>query len=362
MSIPSGMIVQRYSEKKCIAAAWLLSFIGALIFSLHPSFGVFLASLFLIGCGMSLLQVVLFPLLRVTGGEPDFAFNSVIVQLVFGAASFVSPFVYSSLVQRLNMGGSNSFIQWLSVVTPRDMSWVSMYWLFTVISLLMTVIVVISPIPPASRSDDEVVGPWRIHADLLKNKVVILFFFGIFSYVGVEQGISNWISEFLRTYHHLRPETEGSRTVGLFWGMMTIGCIPGLLLLKVMDSRVVLRLFSLSALVILLFSIFGNSQVAQIGFPALGFCLSVMYGIIFSLALNSVQRHHGSFSGILCTGIAGGALISLFVGQLADLINLRVGLCVLFFPLFYILTISFWARPLVNNARVNAPGTGRTME
>ena len=60
-----------------------------------PVFPVFLCPLFLIGCGMAILQVASYPLLRVSGGEEHFAFNSVIAQLVFGAASFLSPFVYS---------------------------------------------------------------------------------------------------------------------------------------------------------------------------------------------------------------------------------------------------------------------------
>ena len=60
----------------------------------------------------------------------------------------------------------------------------------------------------------------------------------------MEQGISNWISEFLRTYHGFNPETEGAATVGLFWGMMTVGCILGLVLLKIIDSKIVLRIFA----------------------------------------------------------------------------------------------------------------------
>ena len=40
--------------------------------------------------------------------------------------------------------------------------------------------------------------------------------------------------------------------------------------------------------------------------------------IIFSLALNSVNEHHGSFSGILCTGIIGGAIVPLIIGWLGD--------------------------------------------
>ena len=56
-------------------------------------------------------------------------------------------------------------------------------------------------------------GAWETHVELFKQKKVILFFFGIFCYVGMEQGIANWISEFLRTYHGLNPEIEGARAV-----------------------------------------------------------------------------------------------------------------------------------------------------
>jgi len=74
--------------------------------------------------------------------------------------------------------------------------------------------------------------------------------------------------------------------------------------------------------------------------------------VIFSLALNSVPRHHGSFSGILCTGIVGGAVVSLAVGWLGDRFGLRASMGLLFLTLGYILSVGFWARPLVANATV----------
>jgi fucose permease len=359
MSIPSGMIVQRYDEKKSLIAAWVIAFAGALLFSLFPSFPVFLISLFLIGCGMALLQVILYPLLRVAGGEEHFAFNSVFAQLVFGAASFLSPFVYSYLVTHLSDASlsKGAVISLIAVVTPASMPWVSIYWIFTLVSLLMLTTIIFSRIPKVIRKEDEVVGAWETHVDLFKQKTVILFFFGIFSYVGTEQGIANWISEFLRTYHGLTPEVEGSATVGLFWGMMTIGCVLGMALLRVMDSKIVLRLFTGAALILLAFTLFGSAPLALFGFPALGFCLSVMYAIIFSLALNSVSKFHGSFAGILCTGIAGGAMVSLLIGKLKDLIGLQAGMLILVVPLLYILSISFWAKPLIKNTTVGKKKT-----
>jgi fucose permease len=352
MSIPAGMIIQKYQEKKSLTGAWILSFSGALLFSLFPVFPVFLVSLFLIGCGMAVMQVAIYPLLRTAGGEEHFAFNSVIAQLVFGAASFLSPFVYSYLVLGLGNQQANDGlpIRLLASLTPGELPWVSIYLLFTVISLMMVTIIIITRFPRVELKEEEKVGAWDTHVDLFKQKKVILFFFGIFCYVGTEQGIANWISEFLRTYHGLTPEIEGARAVGLFWGMMTVGCVLGLFLLKVMDSKIVLRIFTLAALIILTFTLFGKVQYALFGFPALGFCLSVMYAVIFSLALNSVSKSHGSFAGILCTGIAGGAIVSLLVGKLKDLIGLQAGMTVLYITLAYILSLSFWARPIVKNA------------
>ena len=213
----------------------------------------------------------------------------------------------------------------------------------------MAVILLVS-FPRVIRKEDEIVGAWDTHVELFKKKSVILFFLGIFAYVGLEQGIANWISEFLRTYHGYKPETEGATSVGLFWGMMTVGCVLGLVLLKIIDSKIVLRIFVSAAFLVLTFTLFGNAKIALIGFPALGFCLSVMYAIIFSLALNSVSKYHGSFAGILCTAIAGGAIFSLLIGKLKDLIGLQAGMMILYLPLAYILSLSFWAKPLVKNA------------
>ncbi len=50
---------------------------------------------------MTMLQVAINPLLRAAGGEEHFAFLSVMGQLVFGSASFLSPLVYSYLVTHL---------------------------------------------------------------------------------------------------------------------------------------------------------------------------------------------------------------------------------------------------------------------
>src|SRR6185436_17414786 len=96
------------------------------------------------------------------------------------------------------------------------------------------------------------------------------------------------------------------------------GCALGLVLLKLFDSRRVLIGFSAAAILALTTALGGGATLSYWSFVSLGLFLSVMWSVIFSLALNSVERHHGSFSGTLCTAIVGGAFVSLAVGWLGE--------------------------------------------
>lgn len=349
MSIPSGILVEKFGEKKVMVIAFLISFLGAFFFAWKPSYSAYIVSLFFIGTGMAMLQVAINPLLRVAGGEKDFAFNSVLGQLFFGLASFLSPLVYSYIVLNMQKGESNFVTNIFSGIVPQELPWISLYWVFAIVSLLMVIVIGLVKFPSVERKDDEKVGAWQTHIDLLKKPMVLLYFFGIFCYVGTEQGVANWISQFLQTYHDVDPQTTGANTISLFWGLMTAGTVLGLILLKFMDSRKVLIVFTSAAMICLLISLLGPKSVALIGFPMVGFFASVMWSILISLALNSVATHHGSFSGILVTGIAGGAFIPLIVGWLGDTIGLKAGMFFLFITLAYILSIGFWSKPLINN-------------
>ncbi|WP_340677061.1 MFS transporter [Paraglaciecola sp.] len=354
MSIPSGFLVDKFNEKPVLIGAFIMSALGSLLFALHPSFIMAMSSLFLIGTGMAMLQVAINPLLRVSGGEENFAFYSVLAQLLFGAAATLSPLVYSSLAQGMSNPQSTGLVALLSSLVPSNMPWLSMYWLFAAVSVVMLLFIILIKLPKVELTDEETVGALDIYTQLFKNKTVILFFIGIAAYVGTEQGVANAISIFLERYHGLDPLTVGVNTVSNFWLMLTLGCFLGLALLKVLDSRLVLKIFSLGALVSLTIALFGSADMALIAFPLVGFFLSVMWSVIFSLALNSLADYHGSFAGILCTGIVGGGLASPIVGLLADFTgDLRIGMAVVYMTLIYIFSIGFWAKPLVNNKTLN---------
>lgn len=340
ISIPAGALVEAYGPRTSLLVAFFLSLSGCGAISMSPTYAVFVAGLFVIGLGMAMLQVVINPLMRTIGGEAHFAFFSVLAQLVFGAASFVSPLVFAAVMKQ--------------PATPaRPIVWVELYWGFVAIYILLLLITARLKVPQVTLAEDERPGTFAMYRSLIRERPVQLFFIGIIAYVGTEQSLADWMSQFLFTYHHFSPTVDGVHAVSLFWGLMSVGCLLGLVLLRLLDSRVVLGGAAVLAIGCVALALFGPADVSLMAFPAAGFCLSVMWSIVFSLALNSVSRYHGAFSGILCTGILGGAIVPLFVGMLGDRVGLRLAMLTVFATLAYILGIAFWARPLIRNETVS---------
>ena len=346
MSIPAGFLAERYSSRSLLTGSFGVIVISCLTFVLNPSYLYFLGTLFVLGLCMAVLQVIINPMLRFAGGEEHFAFNSVLAQVVFGGASFLSPWLYMELVKdQTYQFISSVFPGWI----PENLPWLMLYVFFALLALVILGVIRMIPFPKVEKSDQEQVGAISAYKELLLNRWAYLFFLGIFAYVGFEQGVGNWMAEYLRTHHHYTEDYIGSATVSYFWAMLTVGSLIGLLLLKLFDSKKVLLMSSFATIILLLSALYGPAKWALVGFPAIGFSISVMWSIIFSLGLNSVKHHHGALSGILCTGIAGGAIWPLIVGFLGDWLSLQFAMTVLILPLVYIMSIGIWAKPLIRN-------------
>jgi fucose permease len=354
VSIPAGFLVERFSEKPVMMAAWAAAALGSATFAILPRYQVAIASLFAVGAGMAVLQVAINPLLRVTGGEEHYAFNSALAQLVFGVASFISPRIYTYLVLNLNNASAlrDRFLYLIRRHTPESLPWVSIYWVFAAATLVMIAILAVSRFPKVQRNAEENAGSLQIYRKLAQTPTVHLYFLAMFAYVGSEQGTANWISKFLSQYHGFDPHTTGATAVSEFWGLMTVGCFAGMLLLKMFDSRSILVVASIGALSSLSVALFGSASLSRHAFPAIGLFASVMWPIVVSLALNSVAEHHGAFSGILSTAVIGGAVVPVIIGRLGDRMGLRIGMTFLYLTFGFVMSIGFWARPLIANATI----------
>jgi fucose permease len=352
MSIPGGVLVDRFAEKPVIGAAFFLSLLGSFAFAIAPVYPVAVASLFVIGAGMAVLQVAINPLLRTAGGEEHFAFNSALAQFIFGVASFLSPFLYAYLTQSLRLPAAQRgpLIALLAKLTPVSLPWASLYWVFVAVNLAMLAVVLLTRFPKVVRTEEESAGSRATYRRVIAQPVVWRYFLCVFAYVGSEQGTSVWISKFLSDYHGLNPHTVGASAVAWFWGLFTIGCFVGTFLLKLFDSKTVLGGTCVGALASLTAALFGPATISVIAFPMVGFFASVMWPILLSLALNSVAEHHGSVAGVLCSAIMGGAVLPLVIGRIGDRAGLRTGMTLLYVTFLVVMSAAFWAKPLIENA------------
>src|ERR1700758_2220618 len=154
ISIPAGALVETRGPRTTLLTAFGLDLIGCLAISLYPVYAVVIAGLFVIGLGMAMLQVVINPLMRTTGGEAHFAFFAVMAQLVFGLASYVSPLIYSALMRQPGAAG-------------RPLVWVKFYWTFVLVYVVMITITAALRVPRLSLTESERSGSIATYRQLL---------------------------------------------------------------------------------------------------------------------------------------------------------------------------------------------------
>ena len=337
-SIPAGIYLERYGGKIIMAIAFLTSSVGAVLIIVYPGYFSFIISFFLIGTGMAILQVAINPLLRQAVSGENFAFFSIIGQLAFGSASFLSPIFYKFLLENRNPLGITFF---------SNDPWIWIYVFFIGAIIFLLIFLYLLKIPSNNSKVEQF--DFKTFFNFLLSKKTTFYFFGIFCYVGIEQGINNWSSEFLYQYHLLDPEVVGVEVISSFWGNLTIGTVVSLFLVRLIDEKKLLNIYSLSSALLILFAIHGNANFSVLSFKLLGFSISDVWSVMISLGLNSVSKNHSILTGILLTGIIGGAIFPFIIASIGQLFGLKIGMHTILFGLMYLSYVGFKAKPIVSN-------------
>jgi fucose permease len=94
-------------------------------------------------------------------------------QLLFGGASFIAPLVLVDLVSRIHddteLLGLNRIFRY---IIEKELAWVAIYWVFSVLLIVMIFLFVITKIPVVKRTEEEKSGNWEVHKSLFRNKTV----------------------------------------------------------------------------------------------------------------------------------------------------------------------------------------------
>jgi FHS family L-fucose permease-like MFS transporter len=334
-SIPAGIVMSKLGYIRTFVLGFVIVAAAALLFipaSQSAAFGGFLAALFLIGAGITVLQVSMNPIITTLGPVETShsrltfaqAFNSIGVTLmVYGGAKVLlgdskpidaaTATAEQMQAYRVEQGASiGHAYMWLAIAM---LAIAALFWVFR------------SALDHAKTEETKVAGTMDL---LLTNRRVQLGALCIFTYVGAEVAIGSNMIAYLGEQSVLGLGLEDAgKLVAFYWGGAMIGRLVGGFVLRMFKPGRVLTSYAAAAIGLIALSAVSAGTLSGWALILVGFCNSLMFPTIFSLGTEGLGDRTPQGSGILCTAIVGGALVPYLFGTVADLTgNIRAALIV----------------------------------
>ncbi|HEY8401377.1 MAG TPA: sugar MFS transporter [Cytophagaceae bacterium] len=365
MSVPAGLLIQKVGYKKGLAISLGIMGVGLFLFvpaSIVISYPFFLFALFVVGCGLAILQVSINPYLIALGPEETGASRLNLGGTLNSTATFIGPIIGGAFI--LNSTLTDPIQKAEAVRGP--------YIILALVTLSIAVILYFLKLPKlqTEASSDE-----KLEGSIFQFKHLIYGAGAIFFYVGAEVAIGSILILYLvgdklitagPEAAHLDHEKLASSLLAFYWGSAMIGRLIGSILGQKIRAEIMLRTVALVALVLVGLSMTGlfidvwtkvpvmvmdqsnnyipqffavNVPVAAVLLVLVGLFNSVMWPCIFPLSLSGLGKHTSKGSGLLVMMVVGGAVIPVIQGKLAEIpvIGYQYSFAIVFLCYAYIL-------------------------
>lgn len=352
LSIPAGGVLARMGYKRGIIFGLLVAGLGCGLF--YPAaelrvFALFLTAIFVLGSGITVLQVAANPYVTVLGPPQGAAKRLNLAQAFNSLGTTIAPMIAAGwlLSDRImktdelaNANEASRQAYYLAEASAVQKPFVFLAVTFITIALIFGFVRLPLLIGKVNGERSRYKEAW-------KNRRLRFGALAVFLYVGAEVALGSFLTLYFidlglagRIVEHetLSPVVaklsmlfsgkplaalDAKGIVGtfavLYWGGAMIGRFVGAGLMTLMRPANVLRWFALGAAILLVLSINTQGFWAMGSILAVGFFNSVMFPTIFSLAIDDLDDLKPEGSGVLCTAIVGGAIIPPLVGVLRDL-------------------------------------------
>lgn len=321
LSIPSAILMNRLGRKKMVQMSNVITFVGMLIPFISYNFFTCMAAFVLLGVGNTILQVSLNPLLtNVVKGD---ALTSSLTagQVVKAVSSFCGPFIAAFAAGVLG-------------------NWQYLFPIYAAITLVSALWLLLTPIQEEAPQTEA--SSFGAAFGILKDKTILFLFLGIFFVVGVDVGINTLSPKLLMERGGWTVEKAGL-AASVYFVCRTIGALLGSALLAKMSDIKYFRwnIIAAAAALAALFVVNGpTGMLVLIGL--IGFFCSSIFSIIYSQAMQARPDKANEISGLMITGIFGGAVIPPLMGVLADATGSQIGsLIVIGVCMAYLIWCSF---------------------
>ncbi|MGM9748916.1 MAG: MFS transporter [Candidatus Cryptobacteroides sp.] len=304
LSIPAAMAMNKLGRKKMVQISNVITFIGMLLPFISYNFVTCMCAFVLLGVGNTILQVSLNPLLtNVVKGD---ALTSSLTagQVVKAVSSFCGPFIAAFAASSLG-------------------NWKYLFPIFAAITLLSAIWLLATPIKEEAPQG-EATSAGAVFG-LLKDKTILFLFLGIFFVVGVDVGVNTVSPKLLIERAGWTVEKAGL-AASVYFICRTAGALIGSVLLAKFNDVKYFRINIAGAVLCLVLLLFVQGTIPMLILIGLvGFLCSSVFSIIYSAALKARPDKANEISGLMITGVFGGAVVPPLMGVCADLTGSQVG-------------------------------------
>jgi len=327
MAIPSAWVLKITGFKKGMALGLGVMALGALVFipaAMIRMYELFLLGLFVQGTGLALLQTASNPYITILGPPESAAKRISIMGICNKVAGAIAPIVLGAVALkdadalqiRIKTMTAMEKAAELDMLAGRV---ILPYIIIMAVLVILGVLVSKSSLPEVDTdAEDEAVAAANTgKTSIVQFPHLLLGVFTLFLYVGVEviagdtiisYGASQGIA--LSTAKYFTTMTLIGMIVGYLVG---IACIP-----KYFSQETAMKVFAMMGLAFTLGAIFTEGFVSVTFIALLGLANSLVWPAIWPLALSGLGRFTKIGSSLLVMGIAGGAILPLIYGHLAD--------------------------------------------
>ena len=327
MAIPAGIFMKKYGYKKGIILGLLLFATGAFSFipaALIHSSTPFLIALFIIACGLCILETAANPYSTVLGPKESAAQRINLSQSFNGLGWILGPLVGGTLIFGTPEGDSSALTK------P--------YILVGSIVLVIGILFFFTKLPEIKEDDEKTPVTENIpDKSIWKHRHFVLAVIAQFAYCAAQTGIFSFFINYVTEQDPSIDPEKASRFLA-FGGMtlFMVGRLSGSMLMKWTTPNKLLVLFSLISSVCMLLVILALGRISLYALYTTFFFMSIMFPTIFALGLSNMGTLTKKASSYIVMGVAGGAFSPMLMGLIGEN-NMAVGFIVPFVAFIYIL-------------------------
>jgi len=320
MAMPAGFIMKRWGYKMGIIAGLLLFAIGSFLFvpaANHQSYNYFLVALFIIACGLTILETAANPYASRLGDPATATQRLNLVQSFNGLAVALAPAIGARLI--LTKGYSDTELATMTETARKAALAMEAYTVKTpytilgIVLLLIAVIFYFIQLPDIRESSyHKVTIKETLQHSHLRWAVIAQFF-----YVGAQVCVLSLFILYVTQSANV-TEIQAADYLSIGGLAFLIGRFLGTALMRFIQPKKLLTTYAIICVALSALAIVGKGTITIYTVIAICFFMSIMFPTIFSLGIDSLGKDTEMASSLIVMSIVGGAVLPRFFGLISD--------------------------------------------